>query len=602
MTRRRIGVPDAFRRLPMSEEELVDLPSFRVIRVSTEAQDYRGGPEAQGRELDLAEERTRVSPTGLELRDASPGWDAGRLEPALEWAAERRVSVGLVPYFSRFMREPALAFAYRDAFHARGCVLYFADRRLLSSDPARQGDFADLAVRAQVDNLDRARAIAAGMYSKFRSSGDPGGHPAFGFRRAAGPRPTLEPDPLHIEEAIHLFELYATGEYTDESLALEASRLGHVAPMTGRALTAKGMTDLLRNPIYNGWVVRFRGFADEERVQAPWRVRTKVNPDGSTDTVLDPPVSDELWERVQDIRARRTTVAGRRRTDRVYVPNLRCHGCGIRLHGHAGNHVRRMGHPKPLCPSWQSASDGQLSFHAEIYEWQIAAILATARLDAPAKARIVAALGPRTPVPDRSRIRHIERELRELATENAFGRLPDETYLRAKPRLLAELEDARRPNASTARVEPARAVGYLEDLKSLWEIERPATPDHDGVWRTYEARRAEATSAAFARLTALGPELITAELADDPVTAAPLALTVRPERAVLTGDRARVMRQLMRGRPSRLRFSHNYEADRKRLQRERAGTLSCTGRGERTRTDLRSQWPTIAVDLGDTSE
>lgn len=581
MTRRRIGVPDAFRRLPMSEEDLLGLPSFRVIRVSTEAQDYRGGPEGQARELDLAEERTRVSPTGLELRDASPGWDAGRLEPALAWAAERRVSVGLVPYFSRFMREPALAFAYRDAFHARGCVLYFADRRLLSSDPARQGDFADQAVRAQVDNLDRARAIAAGMYSKFRSNGDPGGHPAFGFRRAGGPRPTLEPDPLHVEEAIHLFELYATGEYTDESLALEARRRGYVAPMTGRALTAKGMTDLLRNPIYNGWVVRFRGFADEERIQAPWRVRTKTSPDGSTDSVVDPPVSDELWERVQNIRARRTTLAGRRRTDRVYVPNLRCHGCGIALHGHAGNQVRRMVHPKPMCPPWQSASDGRESFHAEVYEWQIAALLATAKLDAAAKARIVAALGPRTPVPDRSRIRRIERELRELATENAFGRLADEIYLQAKPRLLAELDDARRPNASTARVEPAQAVRYLEDLRSLWEIDRPASPKHNDVWRTYEARRAEATSAAFARLTALGPELITAELADDPVTAAPLALTVQPERAALTGDRARVMRRLKEGRRSRLRFSHNYEADRKRLQRERAGTFSGTGRGER---------------------
>ena len=74
--------------------------------------------------------------------------------------------------------------------------------------------------------------------------------------------------------------------------------------------------------------VRFRGFADEERVQAPWRVRAKANPDGSTDSVVDPPVSDELWEHVQNIRARRTTVAGRRRTDRVYVPNLHCHGCG----------------------------------------------------------------------------------------------------------------------------------------------------------------------------------------------------------------------------------------------------------------------------------
>jgi hypothetical protein len=61
------------------------------------------------------------------------------------------------------------------------------------------------------------------------------------------------------------------------------------------------MADLLRNPIYNGFLVRFRGFADEERAEAPWR----SGPDG------DPPVSDDLWERVQAIRSERATVGAR---------------------------------------------------------------------------------------------------------------------------------------------------------------------------------------------------------------------------------------------------------------------------------------------------
>ena len=159
----------------------------------------------------------------------------------------------------------------------------------------------------------------------------------------------------------------------------------------------------------------------------------------------------------------------------------------------------------------------------------------------------------------------------------ALGDRVDRTEVRLTPSLANRVE----AETDLRLVEPAQAVRYLEDLRSLWEIDRPASPKHNDVWRTYEARRAEATSAAFARLTALGPELITAELADDPVTAAPLALTVQPERAALTGDRARVMRRLKEGRRSRLRFSHNYEADRKRLQRERAGTFSGTGRGER---------------------
>ena len=398
--RRRVGVPDAFRRLPMTEEDLRGLPSFRVIRVSTEAQDYRGGPEGQAHELDRAEARLGVEPTGLELHDASPGWDAGRLEPALGWAADGKVSVGLIPYFSRFMRDPLLAFSYRDAFHARGCVLYFADRRLLSSDPARQGDFGDLAVKAHIDNLDRAHAIADGMFAKFRNKADPGGHPATGFRRAGYPRPVLEPDPETMPSVVRLFELFGTGDYTDSNIAAEAARLGLVAPMTGRPLTAKGVGEVLRNPIYNGWVVRFRGFADEQRVEAPWRRRT--NPMAAI--VVEPAGQRRAMGRVQALRRERATIGVRRRPiDRVYVPNMKCAGCGSDLYGHAGNGIRRMVHPMPLCPDWRDASHGRQGFHAEIYEWQVEAILATTKLDAAAKSRIMAALGPSTPVPDARR-------------------------------------------------------------------------------------------------------------------------------------------------------------------------------------------------------
>ena len=577
--RRRVGVPDAFRRLPMTEEDLRGLPSFRVIRVSTEAQDYKGGPEGQAHELDRAEARLGVEPTGLELHDASPGWDAGRLEPALGWAADGKVSVGLIPYFSRFMRDPLLAFSYRDAFHARGCVLYFADRRLLSSDPARQGDFGDLAVKAHIDNLDRAHAIADGMFAKFRNKADPGGHPATGFRRAGYPRPVLEPDPETMPSVVRLFELFGTGDYTDSNIAAEAARLGLVAPMTGRPLTSKGVGEVLRNPIYNGWVVRFRGFADEQRVEAPWRRRTE--PDGRD--VVEPPVSDELWGRVQALRRERATIGVRRRPiDRVYVPNMKCAGCGSDLYGHAGNGIRRMVHPMPLCPDWRDASHGRQGFHAEIYEWQVEAILATTKLDAAAKSRIMAALGPSTPVPDASAIRRIERELRDLGQRNALGQLPDATYFEQRGRFLAELDEARSPRSAAAEVDPKRAIRFLEDLGSLWSAQMPSGDVHEELRQTYERRRADATAAGFAVLAALGPELVRIELSEDPHTAAPLALSLEPEKAELTGERARVLRQLLGGNRSRLHFAQTFDAARKRSWRERGnGTLKYVGRGER---------------------
>ena len=575
--RRRIGVPDAFRRLPMNEEALLGLPSFRVIRVSTEAQDFRGGPEEQAHELDHAERRVGVVPSGLELRDASPGWDAGRLEPALAWAAEGRVRVGLVPYFSRFMRDPALAFAYRDAFHARGCVLYFADRRLLSSDPARQGDFGEQAVKAQIDNLDRARAIAGGIAAKFRVYRDPGGHPPFGFRRTPGPRPILEPDPDRIGDARALFELYATGHYSDDTLTLEAARRG-IRSRKGRPLTAAGIADLLRNPTYNGYIVRFRGFADEERVEAPWRSTRR---EGSNEPLVDPPVSDDLWERVQAIRAERATKGSRSARARIYVPRLFCHGCGVALHGHASSGRRRMTHPAPACQRWVGAAGGRASFRAEIYEWQIAALVATARIDDAAKARIVAALADAPASIDHRRVGRLEQELRSLALDNAFGRVGDDDYLRRKAELSVQIESSRRPPPSATAIDPARIIAYLGDLQSLWDVDLPERQEHGATRREYELRRAEATAAAFERLEALGPVIVEARISPDPLASHALAATLQPGHAQLQGDRADVLEQLLVGRRARLARSDSAEARKKRRQRAPRGTLRCVGRGER---------------------
>ncbi|HEY3544573.1 MAG TPA: recombinase family protein, partial [Propionicimonas sp.] len=575
-TRRRIGVPDAFRRLPMDEEDLRGLPSFRVIRVSTEAQDYRGGPEGQAHELDLAEHRTGVLPTGLELRDASPGWDAGRLEPALAWAAEGRVKVGLVPYFSRFMRDPALAFAYRDAFHARGCVLYFADRRLLSADPARQGDFGELAVKAQIDNLDRARAIAGGMAAKFRSHRDPGGHPGFGFRRTSGPRPVLEPDPDHIGEARALFELYATGGYSDDTLALEAGRRGYRSPRTGRPLAAAGIAELLRNPVYNGYLIRYRGFADEERVEAPWRRRQ----DGDARAV-DPPVSDDLWERVQAIRAERSTPGVKSVKERVYPPRLACHGCGTMLTGQAPNGRRRMVHPAPVCAMWKEAAGTRQSFRAEVYEWQIAALLATATLDEAVKRRVAASLlGSAAPL-DTRRIGRLEQELRTLALDNAFGRVGDDDYLRRKAALTTDLEEARRPATGSGLVDPARAIAWIDDLRLLWEVELPERAEHAATRREYEVRRAEATGTAFERLEVLGPVIVEAKVAEDLLAGRALIEAIAPERAVLLGDKAEVMAQLVDGKQPWIRRADSPTARRKREWRAGERTKESIGRGER---------------------
>jgi len=71
------------------------------------------------------------------------------------------------------------------------------------------------------------------------------------------------------------------------------------------------------NPLYNGWIRRHRG-NNETRRPAPWR---------ST-----PPVCDDLWARVEEVRRAKTRGGGPKNWDRVDLLGglLEC-VCGRRL-------------------------------------------------------------------------------------------------------------------------------------------------------------------------------------------------------------------------------------------------------------------------------
>lgn len=80
-----------------------------------------------------------------------------------------------------------------------------------------------------------------------------------------------------------------------------------------------------------------------------------------------------------------------------------------------------MTHPAPVCARWTEAAGSRTSFRAEVHEWQIGALLATAKLDDAAKRRIVDALSGDTVPTDTRRVGRLEQELRTLAIDNAFG-------------------------------------------------------------------------------------------------------------------------------------------------------------------------------------
>ena len=126
-----------------------------------------------------------------------------------------------------------------------------------------------------------------GYAAKFDRHGDQAGNPPLGFRRLAEPPHTVAIDPATIQIAVALFERYAIGTVSIEQLGRE----------TG--LEPDRIRYILRNPLYNGWIRRHRGAA-ETRCPAAWR--------------SNPPVSNELWARVEDVRRSKAQGGGPRRS------------------------------------------------------------------------------------------------------------------------------------------------------------------------------------------------------------------------------------------------------------------------------------------------
>jgi hypothetical protein len=203
------------------------------------------------------------------------------------------------------------------------------DRRILSSDPQDWDELISEAAGAEKYSRRLSERITDGYAAKFDHRDDPGGHAGLGFRRLAEPPHTLEIDPERMPIAVGLFERYALGNVSAKDLAEQ----------TGLAETRIRM--ILMNPLYNGWVRRHRRSDRETLKPAPWRA--------------NPPVSDELWARVESVRRSKTRGGGPHHRGRhdLLAGLLEC-SCGrrIRSDGRMGNteRVAKL-HVNP-CTAW----------------------------------------------------------------------------------------------------------------------------------------------------------------------------------------------------------------------------------------------------------
>jgi DNA invertase Pin-like site-specific DNA recombinase len=131
----------------------------------------------------------------------------------------------------------------------RGYQVHFATETLdLTSRGGRLS--ADIQAVVAADYIRNLREeTRKGFYGRLRQGLFPMRAP-IGYLDRGGGKPK-EPDPVMAPLVRRTFELYATGEYSLQTLRKEAARIG-LRNLAGKPLSMNGMSTLLNNPFYIG--------------------------------------------------------------------------------------------------------------------------------------------------------------------------------------------------------------------------------------------------------------------------------------------------------------------------------------------------------------
>jgi site-specific DNA recombinase len=166
--------------------------------------------------------------------------------------------------------------------------------------------------------------------------------------------PNLIPDPERAPLITKAFELYGNGTETRSAVLRQVTLLG-LTTQTGRKLTAQSFENLLRNPIYAGWVA----------IPA-WNLKERGT--------FKPLVTEELFDKVQDIMdGKRTAIVPHIRNHddfplRVFVS---CEACGQPLTG-SWSKGRKERYPYYRCRNTKCKA---VNVRKEVMERQFIALL-----------------------------------------------------------------------------------------------------------------------------------------------------------------------------------------------------------------------------------
>jgi site-specific DNA recombinase len=452
-------VPDAGRR------------AVAYVRESTEEQGRGYSPDGQRQAI-----ARYVTEHGMDLVEEYLDFETGRLadkrpgfQRLIEDAMEHRFECVLIFHTSRFARNTIEAKRYKRLLRAELGIDVISVTQPLGADVDDPAAFLSESVHEIFDeyySVSLSFWTKMGLREKARQGRLTGSLP-WGYTK--GSEDIAIPDPEKASYVRQLFELYATGQHTDRTLAEWLNVRGQRTARE-RRFSSDTVREMLCNAAYAGYV-------------SARRDRSKA-----IKGLHHPPIDEALFDRVQELRRLRApTLKPGRPSDRYLLRGLaHCRRCHARMHGTGvgRNHVARY-----YCSTRRTSHDcDQPVAPADEVERQLARFIAGFKPDTGLREEILRRLatvsGTETSEATKRRAA-LEERLRRMRDLYELGDLERADYVARRGAIHAEL-NALAPDP-TPDLDQARSV--LEDFTTFWRTETEADAKRqflalifEGVW------------------------------------------------------------------------------------------------------------------------
>ncbi len=447
---------------PTPKEDVMSSPvetirqrAVAYVRESTEEQGQGFSPDAQRQAIAKFAAENDLELVG-EYCDFHSGWRKSEARPEFQRlmadAAAGDFECVLVFHTSRFARSQVEARRYKQLLRERLSIRVVSVTQPMGEDPSDPSAFLAESIHEMFDeyySVSLSFWTRSGLREKARQGHLVGSLP-WGYVRDPASKLAI-PDPERSPLVRQMFERYTTGHESDRSLADWLNAKG-ARTARDRQFSKDTVREMLCNAAYAGYV---SGLRDKTR---------------AIEGLHEAIVTDELFEKVQEIRSWRTRVVKPGRPSEEYLLRklLCCERCGARMHGTRGS---RAGVRRYQCSTRRHHGDcTQAIVKAEPLEDQLVDWLHAFQPDATLRDLVLDTIRAATqqhPGDDQERRRSLLTQLDRLQDLYVLGDLTKPRYIMRRQTLEEELQRLAPP----ADPDLDRAQELLGDFARFWHAE-----------------------------------------------------------------------------------------------------------------------------------